>query len=893
MISSWVFVAALLTLGAVVRVSAMFYGSLSGDDATVALVARHFLSGENFPVFFYRQTYMGTLNGIHLVPALALFGRSVLVVRLNAVAWSLLFPFGLYLLARRVFDESTGRATLALAAVPPFLLTYWSTVAEPHFETNVFGVWLLLLALIALTTGADPVRTRALAVFGVLAGLAAWTSLKIVGILAPALLLLGIRRPRAVFGRGGALMTAGFVLGSLPAWLYYALHGSHAAEHSGSVSNIIRVGIDLSAARLGEFWSDVALAMLGTYYWSVDTPLRWTALSVNAVLYVLALGIMVAEFVREYRRRPDTPRASGLALLLLTLAATFGAVFVSGHAGEFVHDASRYTLPAYIPLLVCAGGLVVRAGRRSRALGTSVLAFLLIFAAWTNLGFLWPLRPGLRAHEAAEGAGRRAIQERLSTRPVDALYVEGTLPAIVWAFLLDRPTVSAMVSDVYLPNAVAADAAERIDILTAGNTDTVAQDLTAVGATWTLTRIHDWSLFEDIRVPPRGYRMVPQAEWRVLGDARTPPSVADADLTTSWPDPSAGDGNDSVTLDLKRDIAIARVIVWPSRPTSDLFPLRVSGSGDGRRWDTLGVVPAWARRPTFVAAGRPVFRSRNGWLELVVPPRPVRYLRVEPADAVGNAPWGVAELRVYEAAPPSPSGPAPAHRVVERLRTWSVDRILADPVTSARIAGATGGAVSTLAANGVVDNHGSAPPEWLARPIRLRSRDALLVPIEEVPELRDRLEAADTRYEAEAIGDQALVRLLTPLESTAPCRPVATRAVTRGPPTDGRSARITVEATLRDETLVSGARLWHPAGLGSALPTVTAVASQDGRTWQPVAGVRAVPKWGWAGRTLFTASDALLEVALDPVRARHLRVVMQAGTEESRLLCVRGTPPAR
>jgi len=40
-----------------------------------------------------------------------------------------------------------NRVTLALAAVPPFLLVYWSTVSEPHLETNVFGVWLLLLAL--------------------------------------------------------------------------------------------------------------------------------------------------------------------------------------------------------------------------------------------------------------------------------------------------------------------------------------------------------------------------------------------------------------------------------------------------------------------------------------------------------------------------------------------------------------------------------------------------------------------------------------------------------------------------------------------------------------------------------------------------------------------------
>src|SRR3989304_8848874 len=105
----WFTVAALLLLAALLRVATSLYHEISGDDATVALMAKHILSGETFPIFFYRQTYMGSLNGAHLVPALFLFGPSVLLVRLNAVFYSLIFPLGLYLLGRRVFDEATAR----------------------------------------------------------------------------------------------------------------------------------------------------------------------------------------------------------------------------------------------------------------------------------------------------------------------------------------------------------------------------------------------------------------------------------------------------------------------------------------------------------------------------------------------------------------------------------------------------------------------------------------------------------------------------------------------------------------------------------------------------------------------------------------------------------------
>jgi hypothetical protein len=49
-------VLALLALAGVVRVSVMYYEAISGDDATVALIAKHVLSGENRPVFFSRQS---------------------------------------------------------------------------------------------------------------------------------------------------------------------------------------------------------------------------------------------------------------------------------------------------------------------------------------------------------------------------------------------------------------------------------------------------------------------------------------------------------------------------------------------------------------------------------------------------------------------------------------------------------------------------------------------------------------------------------------------------------------------------------------------------------------------------------------------------------------------
>jgi 4-amino-4-deoxy-L-arabinose transferase-like glycosyltransferase len=883
----WVAVGGLLALAAAVRVSTMFYATLSAEDATVALVAKHYLSGENFPVFFYRQTYMGSLNGIHLVPALHVFGPSALLVRLNAIAWSLLFPLGLYLLGRRVFDEPTGRAALALAAMPPFLLTYWSTVAEPHFETNVFGVWLLLLAFVALTARTESARARALGVFGLLGGLAAWTNLKAVTILAPCLVVLTLRHPRHLFGRGGGLLAGGFLLGSLPAWLFYIVHGDRAEGKPESVTYFFRTHIDLSLAALREFWTEVVLRLLGTHFWQVNTPLRRTALALNCVIYLLGLAWALRELVRWRRGAESSERALGLALLWLTLAASLGAVYVSSVAGNRAH-ASRYALPSYIPLLVFTGAMVVQAGRRSRVTGAGLLIFLLLFAAWTNARFFWPLFPARRAQQSEAAAALEGVRRVLAARPVEAIYVDETLRALDWAFLLDRPPVSAATREVYVPSAVAADSVRRIDILAGPYADGLASDLAAVGAMWRQTTILGWQLFEDVRVPARGYRMVSRNGWRVAGDSSVPASVADGDLATAWPRRRRDAPPDPLVLDLGRSHDVARVIFWPSVPTTEVSLLRLSGSGDGSRWETLGAVPAIPRRPTFVTDGRPVFRPRNGWLELAGPPRPLRYLRVEPADGSRRIPWGVTELQVYEVVSESPPARVSTQGLVDYLSAHGLDRLFADPVWSARVSRATRGAVSTLIANGVVDNHGAAPPEWLAGPVRLRARDGLLVPLEDLPELRERLEAAGARWGHELLGDHALVRVLAPLASTAPCRPAARRATGRPPASAGTGQRIVLEAALAEETLVSGMRLWNPAEPGARLPAVQVAVSQDGQAWQTVESGRAVPQWGWAGRTLFAASDRLVEVSLDAVPARHVRVTASVGAEEPRLLCVRG-----
>ena len=196
------------------------------------------------------------------------------------------------------------------------------------------------------------------------AGLALWTSLKVVVVLGPILLLLlvwdrscrcGGRAPRG--SRASRRQPAGVALLSDPA-------GS-GAGNLGSARRFLDVGLDLSWPRLSRFVIEVPPLVIGTYYFDPKTWLRIAAL-------ILALGIYLAAIVcvgvRTFSARREAPpsRTWGVWLLLLTLVATFAALYFSEFSQVGAHARARYVLPAYIALFVFLGEALAALARRSR-----------------------------------------------------------------------------------------------------------------------------------------------------------------------------------------------------------------------------------------------------------------------------------------------------------------------------------------------------------------------------------------------------------------------------------------------------------------------------------------------------------------------------------------------
>lgn len=887
----WLIVTALLFLATLLRVSVIFYQDISGDDATVALAAKNILRGQDFPAFFYHQAYHGSLNGFHLVPALLLFGPSALVVRLNAVVYSLLFPLGLYLLGRRVFDETTGRVALLLAAIPPFLLSYWSTVAEPHFETNIFGVLLLLLALAMAQAKNERRYVRGALCLGLTAGLAWWTSPKVIEVLIPAILVAWVRNPRLPLCRAGRALLGSFLLGSLPAWLF-----AISRRGLGDLNQLFDAGLNLPGERLSALVTTVVPTLLGTYYWPADTSARQVALLANIAVYLIASAVGLYSAIR-LRRAPDAPttRESGIWMLLLTLVVPFGLLCASAFVPDFHRDTTRYVLPVYIPLLLFVAALVTRLRRWSRLAAAALLVLLLTFNVWTNLQFMWPLHPDERARRNAHIGRRQAMIQFLDAHPLDALYVDDPHASLRWAFYLDRVAVSNLSNEIYPPHAVEADAARRVGILIQRHVESFQETLAAAGIRSTHSYTPQGWLYTDFALESQAYRELSAVGWRALAfpHPESAHHAVDRDAGTRWESQAERRTGMWFQIDLGQVRRIG-MVTWLPGGVDDLpVGFRLEASRDGREWVGVREVPAYYGY-LYWSGDHLIGRARWGRVEVRFRPRAARYLRITHLGEDPDFWWTIRELFVYEAVNSPAGNPADSAALVERLLQSGIQRVYADHGIGARLFQLSRGKLIVLPSNLLVDAHGRAPHPNLLPRLRIHPGTAIVYPVAlpSADSIEQALRAGGVDFTREEIGsDRVLSRFARPEPPGTPLSrsgwsvsgsltgpnphilfdgQLHTRWTTPGPQTPGAWLRV----DLRESTVLSGLALDlgpfrsdYPRGLALEI-------SHDGLHWEVV---ETTPLFlgplRWAGTHLLRDGVDRVLLRFGPVRVRSLRLI--------------------
>ena len=311
---------------------------IDSDEAIVGLMARHVLHGE-FPVFYWGQHYMGTLEVFVNAFLFLLIGATPLALKLSAMLWFAAFVVVHYYLALAVTDRRTASMATILIAVSPAFLTVWTMKSRGgYMALLLFGSLALLLAARLLDSG----YTRKVgALLGLVLGLAWWSHFLALLYIVPVAVALLLKDERKLLKSGtAAALAGGFLAGSLPVWLYNLSH--HWASFGASES-VRQTGI--VADQRAFFQTALPIVLGWRRNWNRD-DLFWHAGLVAIGLVLVCFTVLAA---RSFWK--TSPEELSAKHLLLIFAFGYPLLFSCSGFAWFV-DEPRYLLPAYSCLFI-------------------------------------------------------------------------------------------------------------------------------------------------------------------------------------------------------------------------------------------------------------------------------------------------------------------------------------------------------------------------------------------------------------------------------------------------------------------------------------------------------------------------------------------------------------
>jgi hypothetical protein len=376
--------ALLISIGGKSALLAVRAFPFNADEAVVALMARHILQGER-PIFFYGQAYMGSLDAVLAASGFALFGEHVWIIRAVQI---LLYSGTIilwYFFCEEGFESpAVARLSVLLLAVPPVMVTLYTTVSLGGYGEALFlGTLCLLLAVQIVRGQTNRARWFGL---GLSAGIGFWSFPLSLLFSGPACLAALLAKPAAANGPPAArrfpriaLLCAGAAAGAMP-WIIGWIGMGNAAirELGGSAIAVALPGglRTLLGLRLTNF------LLFGTYaLFGLRPSWEWRWLIPALLPFALAIQMAVAVYAGWSVRLRDAARparwmlaGSAVMLALLYLCTPFG------------NDPSgRYFLPLSLAASAFAAEFAIRAASRVGRAALLIPAALLVYQAAANL----------------------------------------------------------------------------------------------------------------------------------------------------------------------------------------------------------------------------------------------------------------------------------------------------------------------------------------------------------------------------------------------------------------------------------------------------------------------------------------------------------------------------
>jgi hypothetical protein len=227
--------------------------SFNSDEAVVGLMARHMLQGE-FPLFFYGQAYMGSLDAAFAAAGFLLFGQKIAVIRVVQIILSIGTLWTSGWIAWKLFKSRVAAClVVALLGLPPVNYFLYTTASLGGYgEALLIGNLVVLIAIgvrnrIETTISLDDGRIksdlfRVVFIQGLLTGFGLWVFAFSLLISAGMLLftifnlITLIQKRKKSAWLLPVILAVGVIAGAAPWWIYAIQNGFSAliSELTGS-----------------------------------------------------------------------------------------------------------------------------------------------------------------------------------------------------------------------------------------------------------------------------------------------------------------------------------------------------------------------------------------------------------------------------------------------------------------------------------------------------------------------------------------------------------------------------------------------------------------------------------------------------------------------------------
>ncbi len=327
--------------------------TVDSDEAIVGLMAKHITEGADWPIFYYGQAYMGSLEAILAAGVFSLTGISSFALKAVPLFFSLVHVALVYVLALKFCSRAGAFIAALCTAAAPSALIMWSAKARGGFlELVVIGT-LTLIVSVDILREKRPAASRFF-LLGLLFGLGWWVNNQIIFYGVPAVVVFAVVcwRRSGLLGmlRSGALGSLGFVIGGAPFWWANLMQTPRFQsfwlfQPSG--------GGDFGKHLYGFFEQAFPIIIGARRFWA-DNEL-FSGSSVAAYILYALLGLFFAlawrDDVQKDSDRLGRSASWGLLALFLVMVPL---IFAASRFG-WLSQAPRYLLPMYSALFVLVG----------------------------------------------------------------------------------------------------------------------------------------------------------------------------------------------------------------------------------------------------------------------------------------------------------------------------------------------------------------------------------------------------------------------------------------------------------------------------------------------------------------------------------------------------------